>query len=350
MGETDGNARKSLTLEGLARILGVSRTTVSNAFNRPDQLSAQLRDKVLTAAQEMGYPGPNPMARMLRTGRTGAIGLVFSEPLPYAFDDATAIALLQGVAQVCERVAASLLILPAVDNDAAENTVRNAAVDGFILYCLPTESPVVSQVLERRLPVVAVDQPNLTGVPSVGIDDRLAACQAATHLTELGHRRLAIISLGLHPDGYAGPVDARRRAQITFKGTALRLIGYEDAMRAARLDPLAVPVEECSSNSEDAAYQAAMVLLKRDPRPTGILAMSDRLAIGALRAAEQFDLTVPQDLSVIGFDDIPLAARVRPSLTTIHQPLVEKGVVAAELLLGETKRAHANLLSTRLIV
>jgi DNA-binding LacI/PurR family transcriptional regulator len=80
----------------------------------------------------MGYSGPNPMACMLRTGRTGAIGLVFSERLPYAFDDATAIALLQGVAQVCERVAASLLILPAVDNDAAENTVRNAAVDGFI--------------------------------------------------------------------------------------------------------------------------------------------------------------------------------------------------------------------------
>ncbi len=338
------------TLEDLACALGVSRTTVSNAFNRPDQLSAELRERVLAAAQEMGYPGPNPAARMLRTGRAGAIGAVFNETLRYAFGDPTAIAFLQGVATVCEEARLGLLILPAVKSAADQDAALVAAVDGFIIYSLPRDSEAVTRVLGRRLPMVVVDEPCLDGVPLVGIDDGRAARLAAAHLAALGHRHFGVVAFELRPDGYAGPVDAARRAGITYEISAARLAGYDEALAAAGLDPLAVPVEEQPGNLESMGCQAARALLTRSPRPTAILALSDRLALGAVAAAHQLGLEVPRDLSIVGFDDIPAASAARPPLTTIRQPLVEKGATAARLLLAPDDERRDLILPAQLIV
>jgi len=346
-----GKARKSITLLDVARAAGVSRTTVSNAFNRPDQLSPEVQQKVLAVAKEMGYAGPNPMARMLRTGQTGAIGLIFSEALPYAFNDPVSIAFLQGVSKVCERVKASLLIVPALESDLAHQTIQQAAVDGFILYCIPDESEAVTRVLERHLPVVAVDQPELKGIPFIGIDDRQAARNAAEHLLSLDRQQLGIIAMDFHNDSYAGPVDAQRIERAIFRNALQRWRGYADAIRAAGLDPTLVPIEESpNSNGVEGAFAAAIALLQRHPRPTGILAMSDILALGALRAAEHLGLKVPEDVAIVGFDGIPLAAQVRPSLTTIQQPLVEKGAIAAEILLGIPSRKTTHILETKLVV
>lgn len=338
------------TLQDLAQRLGISRTTASNAFNRPDQLSEELRERILATARELGYAGPNPMARKLRTGRAGAIGVLFFKPLTYALNDPTALAFLQGVGQVCERVQSSLLILPVMDNQSAAETVQQAAVDGFILICLPDDNPVVGRVLERRLPVVAVDQANIEGVPSVSIDDRGAARAAGRHLLELDHRQLAILALRLHPDGYFGPVDAARRAYSEFRITAQRLWGYEDALREAGLDPYGPPVWECPGNQPEYARRAARALLTGTSGPTAVLAMSDQLAIGLLQAAEELGLKVPEQVSVVGFDDIPLASQIRPTLTTIRQPLVEKGILAAELLLQEGGQGESRWLTTELVM
>ncbi|WP_017315739.1 substrate-binding domain-containing protein [Mastigocladopsis repens] len=344
-------ALKSMTLQDVAKAMGVSRTTVSNAFNRPDQLSPELRDRVLAVAKEMGYAGPNPMGRMLRTGRTGVIGLVFCEALPYAFQDPVAIAFLQGVSSVCEKVKASLLLVPTLESDAAQMTIQQAAVDGFIVYSMPDDSEAVAKVLERKLPVIAVDQPNLSGVPLVCLDDRQAAREAALHLLRLNHRRLAIISMALLPDSYVGLVNTQRLERTAFQISLLRLRGYEDAMLKAGLDLSKVPIVECPPrNSEDDAFEVALTLLKQEPRPTGILAMCDVLAIGALRAAEHFGLSVPKDLSIVGFDDIPLASQIRPSLTTIQQPLIEKGAIAAKLLLCDAGLMTSKVLETKLVV
>ncbi|GAB4369996.1 MAG: LacI family DNA-binding transcriptional regulator [Elainellaceae cyanobacterium] len=340
----------SITLKDIAKVVGVSRTTVSNAFNRPDQLSPDLRDKILTAAKQLGYAGPNPMGRMLRTGRTGAIGLVFHDSLSYAFADPTAIAFLQGVARACEQARASLLIMPVLEDATVQQTIQQAVVDGFIVYCLPDKSDALTQVLNRQLPVVMVDQPNIRSLPYVCIDDRQAAFTAANHLLELNHRRLAIIALEFHTDLYVGAADTRRIENATFQITLLRWKGYVDAMRKMGIDPNTIPVEECLGNSEDSAFSATLALLNRQPRPTGILAMSDRLAIGALRAAEHLGLRVPEDVSIVGFDDIPLASRIRPALTTIRQPLIEKGLMSAELLLKEATPDQSRVLPTQLIV
>ncbi len=340
---------RARTLDDLAKAVGVSRTTASNAFNRPEQLSAELRGRILRTAEALGYPGPNPMARMLRTGRTGSIGLLFGDTLPYALDDDTSIALLKGLARVCEKRRSGLLLLPVMDDAAAAQAVRAAAVDGFILYCLPDGSPVVPQVLERRLPVVTVDSVSVEGVPSISIDDLAGAQQAAAHLLELGHRRLAILSLDLQTEEHFGVVTRQRRSEIHYRPTALRLEGYGAAMREKGLDLRRVPVFECPGNSEEHARRATLELLAGRTPPTGILAMSDRFAIGAFQAASQLGLQVPRDLSVVGFDDIPLAARFRPALTTVRQPLVEKGVAAAEMLLKKRTPAISRVLETRLI-
>jgi DNA-binding LacI/PurR family transcriptional regulator len=340
----------SPTLLHVARAAGVSRTTVSNAFNRPDQLSAELRERVLATARQLGYAGPNPMARMLRTGRAGAIGVVFSDRLTYAVTDPAAVALLQGIALVCDQEDAALLILSAIDEEAARRVVRQAAVDGFIIYCLATETGVINAILERGGPVVAVDEAGFAEVPSVGIADRAGARQAAQHLIGLGHRRIAILSMETRPDGYAGPLDAARRAGSVYAVTDERLAGYEDGVSTAGLDLAALRVEERPCNSPRAAREATLALLAERPRPTAILAMGDVFALAAIDAAKELGLRVPDDLSVVGFDDIPIASQVSPALTTVRQPLVEKGRIAAELLFGRRSAEAPIVLPTELVV
>lgn len=342
---------KAITLQSVAKALGVSRTTVSNAFNRPDQLSPELRDRILSAAKTMGYHGPHPTARMLRTGQTGTIGVVFSGSLPYAFSDPVAIAFLQGVAQVCEQTQASLLIVPVLESQTAPITIQQAAVDGFIVYGMPEASLVLEQVLSRNLPVIAVDQPNLIGLSQVHIGDRQAAREAAAHLLGLNHRRFAILAMDLLSDRYKGLVSAARMARSTVTTTRERLHGYEEALRAAEITWQHVQIGECPlHNSMEDAIEVALALLAQKPRPTAILAMSDLLAIAAIRAAERIGLAVPADVSVVGFDDIPLAAQIRPALTTIRQPLIDKGAIAARLLFEEPAVAVVKVLPTLLIV
>jgi DNA-binding LacI/PurR family transcriptional regulator len=148
------------------------------------------------------------------------------------------------------------------------------------------------------------------------------------------------MTLDLRPDGYEGPVDAARRRSSDYHVTAERLAGYLEALHGAGIDPDTVPIEErpTGESAEAAAREGALALLARTPRPTAILAMSDRLAAGGLQAAAQLGLRVPDDLSIVGFDDAPLASQLVPPLTTVRQPLAEKGRLAAELLFRPRER------------
>lgn len=338
------SSSRPMTLLDVARTAGVSRTTVSNAFNRPDQLSAGLRARILDVAQGMGYAGPNPVARVLRTGRANTIGIVFSDPLLYLFTDPVAIALLQGVAAACEASRTGVLILPADAPEAAAARVREAVVDGFLVYCHEEASPVVDALAVRGLPVVGVDLDHLALGPVVTIDDRGGAAAAACHLIGLGHRDLAVMALASERELHH---DHRRLAR--FKPVRDRLAGYRDAMAEAGLDPGSLHVVEEPQNDPTAAEAVALKLLRRRVRPTAILAMSDVLAVGVLRAAQRLGLAVPDELSVVGFDDIPLAIDLKPPLTTVRQPLVEKGRIAAAILLG-TAAALDRPLPTELVV
>jgi len=323
------------SLKDVADALGITAATVSNAYNRPNQLSPALRDRVLEKARLLGYPGPNPIARGLRRGRTGAIGVLYADRLSYAFKDPVAVELLAGIATATEAAGVGLLLVPGSPRTQRdlEAPIR-AAVDGFVIYSMAPDDPLLAAALDRRLPIVTVDMPRVPGAPGVAIDDMAAARAVAEHLLGLGHRRLAVLSLELTPDVRSGLVDAARRADASYPVTRARLRGYEAAVIAAGLAWDGVPIYECAENSTDEGRTGAEHLLGGRPRPTALLAMSDALGIGALEAARRIGLAVPGDVSIVGFDDIPEAARTDPPLTTVHEPHLGKGLKAGELLVA----------------
>lgn len=326
----------SPTLADVAREVGVSRTTVSNAYNRPDQLSAELRDRVLAAAARLGYPGPDPVARGLRRGRTGMVGVVYDQPLSYLFTDPAILQFVAGMAAVWDGAGVSLALLPRLRaDDAGASVLAGAAVDGFVSICDDTDDERLGALVARRLPFVTVDAPHSGAASQVVIDDRGGSCAAARHLIDLGHRRLGVLALPRSPGATGGPIDPAEPGPIRFSIMADRLDGCRDAVEEAGLAWDDVPVIAVPDDQapRSAARSLALDLLDRPHRPTGIVTMSDELAAGVLDAARQRGLDVPGDLSVVGFDDSPTAASTVPPLTTVHQPLFGKGETAARLLL-----------------
>jgi DNA-binding LacI/PurR family transcriptional regulator len=336
--------RRRVTLAEMASALGVAPSTVSNAYNRPDQLSAELRARIMATATRLGYAGPDPAARSLRRGRAGALGLLYTDRLSYAFADPAAIRFLQGIARAAEDEGLGLLLLPG-RSGGIRPTSSQAVVDGFIIYSLVQDDPQIAAALVRRLPTVLVDVAHSVGGPVVGIDDRGAAREAAAFLLGLGHRRLAVIAFGLGPEHAVGYADLHQQSVASFHVVAERLRGYTAAFAAAGLPWAGVPVYTCQDNTREAGREAALQLLARASRPTAILAMSDRYALGALDAAHAFGLTVPDDLSIVGFDDIPEAALTRPALTTIRQDHHEKGLRAGRLLIAQLRGEEAPALT-----
>jgi DNA-binding LacI/PurR family transcriptional regulator len=196
--------------------------------------------------------------------------------------------------------------------------------------------------------MVVVDQPLIPKVPFVGIDDRAAARACAQHLKDLGHQNFAIVTFQLGSDGYCGLIDRKRLKGICFEIPSRRIEGYLDVLD--RSGPgFSVMLWECSHSDEESGRTAAEGILRSEPRPTAILATSDRLAIGVIEAARSHQLRVPQDLAVVGFDDIAAAKLITPQLTTVHQPMAEKGRSAVSTLLKE--KTHLRLkLPTKLII
>jgi len=352
-------AHRRVTLDTLAHALGVSKMTVSNAYNRPDQLSPALRQRVLDAARELGYPGPHPVASTLRRGRSGALGLAFDDPLSYAFTDPAAIVFIQGIARECEKAGVGLLLVPGSPRGSgALDLIRHAMVDSFAVFCDYEGDERIGVLRERGIPFVLIDSPRVADAPAVSIDDRGGARQAAQHLLDLGHCRFGVLSFCLSPDTREGRLVADWQRQPGYFVTKERLNGYREALEGAGVPWDSVVAYQSAgvdqgvdTGDEDGGYRLASYLLDQAERPTAVLAMSDELARGTLRAAADRGIDVPRDLSVVGYDDIPIAAREQPALTTVHQPLDEKGASAARLLLSPVYDVNAHIeLPTHLVV
>lgn len=314
--------RRRPTLDDVAEAVGVSRATVSNAYNRPDQLSAQLREQILRVAGELGYPGPNPTARSLATSRTGAIAFLLDSSLSAAFSDPALSITLDALAKTVEPTGNALLLLPGreAQEGPPASRVLAAQADIAVAYSLADGTPALEAVRTRGLPLVVIDQPPLPDTARVGCDDRGGASLAARHLVELGHRRFGILA-------------APRLSAVTspFHGTRERLAGYLDTLTAAGITD--VTITEAPWLSASTARAAATDLLTASPRPTALLCMSDQLAFAAIAAAHRLGLRVPADVSIVGFDDTPQAAWSEPPLTTVRQDLAGKGRVAGELVM-----------------
>jgi DNA-binding LacI/PurR family transcriptional regulator len=329
----------SVTLATVAQAVGVSPMTVSNAYNRPHKLSPALRERILEAARDLGYPGPNPAARSLRRGRAGSIGLLFGEALTYVFQDPGAVEFLRGLAEVTAKHNNVLQLIAALDADGEDGAslLANAIVDGLVVWSLPQRHPLLRLARERNIPLVTHGGPRLDGVPFVGIDDRAAARAAAEHLLQLGHRSIAVISFPFGPSRRARHRDPAQIGRPSYRVTRERLSGYQAAASSATSRSAALDVYEVAVNSRDEGHAGALELLRTSPRTTAVLAMSDELALGALTAAGELGLRVPRDVSVVGWDDSPSARASDPALTTVGQSLHEQGRTCARLLISATR-------------
>ena len=330
-------SKRSTTLASLAAELGVSPTTVSNAYNRPDQLAPATRERILTAAAERGYTGPDPTARSLRTRRQGSLGVLLTEHLSYAFEDMASVDFLAGMAEASAGASTTLTLIPAgpdtvgAPNDAqAAQLVGSAAVDGFVVYSVAAGDAYLEAVQRRGLPVVVCDQPTDSGLPFVGIDDCAAIAPAAQALVDASHTRIGILAIRLYRERLDGEVTAAQLAAADMHVQRSRVLGALDVFADAGLDPASIPVVTRHINDSRTAYAAAEELLTRHPDLTAVLCTTDSMALGVIAYARDHGIAVPEQLSVTGFDGITPALAL--GLSTVVQPNKEKGAAAGRML------------------
>ncbi|MGF1663389.1 MAG: LacI family DNA-binding transcriptional regulator [Kineosporiaceae bacterium] len=316
-----------MTLRTVAQRVGVSPMTVSNAFSRPDQLSEALRARILATAAELGYPGPDPTARALASGSTGTIGILLTDRLSDAFSDEMSTAFLVAVVDALTPTGLGLTLLPGT-SDGDVLPARDVAMDGALVYSCRNGSTALDWLVRRGLPRVNIDRDPEPGVPSVNVDDRSGARLAARHLADLGHRHIGLVAVSsaVGPGGeiltgaaHEGSVARERRS------------GWTEVLDAA--GARVVTVHRPATTQED-GYAAGRVLLDVTDRPTAVLCFSDAVAAGVIRAAEDLGLAVPDDVSVVGFDDVTLARRTRPPLTTVSQDPAAKAEAAVAALVA----------------
>jgi alanine racemase len=321
---------------------GVSKTAVSFAYNQPEHLNTTTRARILAAADELGYR-PSPIARRLARRRTQQIGLLVPQTTHDIFANPFLPELIRGIGDVCDAQGIALVVVPPVHGSIA-TAINDALVDGLILLGLEADHPELSQLGRSELPIVALDVEQWEGVSIIAIDDAAGMRSAAIHLAELGHREVAVVLIAQHPDT---PVDERQGI------SARRLAGIRSGFAAAEANDVKLRILSAPVSEEGG--RAAFETLAMGSLPTAVITLSDVTAIGLMLAAVDAGLHLPDDLSIIGFDDIPAAAWVTPRLTTVHQPIREKGRLAALRLIDaigstESRAPSRETLPTRLTV
>ncbi len=334
--DTSRDTRR-VTLAQVAELAGVSVMTASYTYNRPERVSEQARSKVLAAAARLGYAGPDASARSLRRGRTLSLGVVLGEHLAYAFDDPGAVSFLAGVAEVCAAHGHGMTILPITGAPGDVPRITDAAVDGFIVWTTDDDDPVLSAVRAVRRPAVVHGGPALPGFGLVSIDNR-AAARAVGAAAFAGARRPAVLSLPRSRERVPGTSHGPDPAGFSFSVTRHRLEGFREAAADAGIAWHDVVVAVCSRNDTGEAEETAGALLSSSAPPDAIAAMSDQQAAGVVRAVQAAGLTVPDDVAVTGFDDVPVASAL--DLTTVAQSLREQGSACARAALGEPTVPH----------
>jgi DNA-binding LacI/PurR family transcriptional regulator len=317
------------TLAAVAARAGVSASTASLAFSGHGPVSDDTRAKVLAAAAELGYGGPDPLAQSLRRGRSGIIGALIPARIGVSFRDPVLIQTLDGLAEEISAIGAGLLLLPDHDPGSGYVSVTDAPVDAVVFVGCNADALGTLDLLRRRnIPIVQIEGSPDADVHTVSVDNRGGVRLLAEHMRGLGHRRVALVTLPIDRDRTVGPLTAEREASATVTTTLQRIVGARDVYPG-------VGGWIAGGSRSDAGREAAMALLAvpAPERPTAILAQSDLLAAGVLAAAEELGLRVPEDLSVAGFDGIRVDGLER-SLTTVWQPSQDKGAAAGRAIVG----------------
>jgi alanine racemase len=310
------------TIADVAREAGVSKAAVSFAFNTPERLNADTVARIRTIATQLDYR-PDPVARMLAQRRTWTIGILTPQGLDVIFTNPYFGEFSAGVATAAEAAGMAIQFISPL-HGSLTRAVDRASVDGIVAVGLGAGHPEVGQIRRSGLPFVVVDSTALSDEPGVEVDDEGGARLAAQHLVDLGHR--AFLVIGIEPPSAAAAMEPDGV-------TAKRLSGFRAVLAAVgvELPDEAIVVGPASMEGGIDAFGRAWTA---GVRPTAVLAMSDAMAIGAMRAARELGLSIPADLSIVGFDDVDVARYTDPPLTTVHQPIRRKGEEAVRLLLG----------------
>ncbi len=301
-------------MRDVAERAGVSVTSVSHVINETRPVSYELRERVLAAMEELGYQ-PNRLARSLRSGKTQIIGTIVPDSADPFFAEVA-----RGIEDTAFENGYSLILCNSDRNLGKEafytNVLVEKQVDGILFLAAGVSTERILDLQQRGMPVVVVDRElPAANVDSVVTDNAGGGWAATRHLIDLGHQCIGHI---------AGPSDLRL--------SEYRSTGYCKALEEAGIAADGNQIVRGAFDFES-GYRAACQLLANDKRPTAIFACNDIMAIGAICAAAELDLRVPEDLSVVGYDDIPLASYSNPPLTTVAQPIYDMGVMAASMLL-----------------
>jgi DNA-binding LacI/PurR family transcriptional regulator len=332
------SSKNKITIKSLAKLLGVSHTTVSNAWNNPEKLSRELREHILSYAQNKGFQGPDKLARALRTGRANAVGVIFNDTMSYVFVDTHDINLMRGIASACEKEGLNLVLIPLSHQPGHASSPVTALVDGYILNATYQHNAIIQQTLARSLPIVTLDF-SLPLYSSVSIDNARAMQDVIEYLLAKGHRHFGIIAFpsrkgaeGLQP--LTAPISGDNAVMLTRVNACHKTLTAHDQRTQCWLYQ--------TEHDEDHGALAAEALLHKYPQITALICLSDRFAAGAVRYCTQNNLLIPQQVAITGFDNTTSESQ-GIGLTTISQDAMKKGQLALELLLSDGPVAHVEL-------
>ena len=323
----------SHTLEQVARLAGVSRSTVSRVINAQPNVRPATEERVWQAIRESGYQ-PNAVARSLVTQRTRIISMIIPEAVTTLFTDPFFPLLLCGVTETCNthqyQLMLSLFTTSTDPQEMYRRVLHSGYLDGVIVASAALDDPLIPNLLRDQIPFVSIGFHPDERVHYVDVDNTGGARMAVEHLIRLGHRRIAAIT---------GPPD-----MVAGRD---RLSGYRQALEAHRISIDENLIAQ-GNFAEISGLSAMQQLLPHSP--SAVFVANDTMAIGALKALRQAGLRVPQDVTLVGFDDIPIASAIEPALTTVRQPIERLSATAVEVLLGILDGAAAEPTVSRIIL
>jgi LacI family transcriptional regulator len=332
-----GGTMSRLTLERVAALAGVSRSTASRVINGQDGVRPEVRRRVLDVIELTGFV-PHAAARTLAGQRSRILGLAIRQTTRQVFSDPYFAALVQGVSRACtqqDQTLSLFLFESAGDHDQLPaRLLRTKLIDGLVITATYADDPLLWQLTDAGIPLVVVGEVSNPEIATVDADNHGGAALAAEHLLSLGRERIGTVT---------GPMRSG--------AAATRFVAFERTLAAAGR-PLQPDLVVEADFTDDAAYHAVKRLIPA--RPDAIFAFSDRMALGVLRALGEAGLSVPEDVAVMGFDDLPPAQLAQPPLTTIRQEVEQAGMEAVALLLERVQDPAAPArrveLPTRLVV
>ncbi len=323
-----------INIEEIAKLAGVSKTTVSRVLNNKPEVRPRTRDKVLKVIDKYDYQ-PNIFAKAISQKESKILALLIPYEADYIFSNSFYEEVLRGVSTEVNNNGYYLLLCYTIDN-SYENLIKQKLVDGFILISPGrTDKYIINLLNKREIPFVATSQvPGEEDYVFVDIDNFYGASLAVEHLVSLGHKKIGLILNG--PE--------------TLASSQKRLDGYRQVLNKHKI-PYQDDLVKIGNTSINSGYQNMVSLLKRNL--TAVFVANDMMAIGAAQAIKDNHKQIPEDISIVGFDDIPLTRVIDPPLTTVRQPAFDKGVVATKLLISylkEKEKPESQNLDVELII